>query len=60
MDIGYGHMVNTDHDEYIELGEKGNHAFADVGRYRNFLMPIAGTLMLMVFCFVEQRRKYAC
>lgn len=33
MDIAYGHLVNSDDDHYIELGEKGNHAFADVGRY---------------------------
>lgn len=32
LDIAYGHTVNSDDDEYVELGEKGNHAFATVGR----------------------------
>ncbi|KAH8100092.1 cytochrome P450 [Cristinia sonorae] len=31
VDIAYGHTVTTDDDKIIDLGERGNHAFAAVG-----------------------------
>ncbi|THH28972.1 hypothetical protein EUX98_g5215 [Antrodiella citrinella] len=38
MDIAYGHQVTTDDDKYIEMGEKGNHAFATAGSAGSMLV----------------------
>ncbi|TCD64286.1 hypothetical protein EIP91_004294 [Steccherinum ochraceum] len=38
MDIAYGHIVTSEDDKYIEMGEKGNHAFATVGSAGSMLV----------------------